>query len=117
MIFSKVEVINVVDGDTLDLEIDLGFGIFTRQRIRLARINAPETRTKDLLEKNLGNEAENALVKWLDDVDAKDLHLETTKKGKFGRWVAELWCTSNVGDEYNLSDWMVINDYAIYKDY
>lgn len=114
MIFTEVEVVNVVDGDTLDLEIDLGFGIFTRQRIRLARINAPEVRGP---EKLLGNEAESALVKWLEEVEAKDLHLETTKKGKFGRWVAELWCVSNIGDEYNLSDWMVINDYAIYKDY
>ena len=59
------EVIKVVDGDTIDIVIDLGFSIFTKQRIRLAGIDTPESITKDIIEKQFGLEAKETLTKWL----------------------------------------------------
>ena len=49
----KAKLVRVVDGDTIDAEIDLGFGVFIKQRIRLYGIDTPESRTKDLEEKNV----------------------------------------------------------------
>ena len=50
----KAKLVRVVDGDTIDCEIDLGFDITVRQRVRFAGINAPESRTRDLEEKKRG---------------------------------------------------------------
>jgi micrococcal nuclease len=76
--------VRVVDGDTVDCDIDLGFGVWLRnQRIRLYGINAPETRTKDLEEKKAGIDAKHRLI-----VLMKDKFLLTTvkdKRGKYGR--------------------------------
>ena len=76
--------VRVVDGDTVDCDIDLGFGVWLRnQRIRLYGIDAPETRTKDLEEKKAGIAAKLRLI-----VLIKDKFLLTTvkdKKGKYGR--------------------------------
>ena len=51
------EVVKVVDGDTIDVGIDLGFDLFKKERVRLAGIDTPESRTKDLAEKEMGLEA------------------------------------------------------------
>lgn len=53
------KVTNVVDGDTIDVEIDLGFDISFSSRVRLAGIDTPESRTKDLAEKSLGLKLKN----------------------------------------------------------
>ena len=55
------KLLNVVDGDTIDVEIDLGFSIFYTSRVRLAGIDTPESRTKDLEEKKLGLEVKEYL--------------------------------------------------------
>lgn len=78
------KLIKVVDGDTIDCDIDLGFGVWLKnQRVRLYGINAPETRTKDLVEKEAGMLAKARLTALLPDrfllTSVKD------KKGKFGR--------------------------------
>jgi micrococcal nuclease len=78
------ELVKVVDGDTIDCDIDLGFGVWLKnQRVQLYGINAPETRTKDLLEKEAGLLAKARLTALLPDrfllTSVKD------KKGKFGR--------------------------------
>jgi len=78
------ELVKVVDGDTIDCDIDLGFGVWLKnQRVRLYGINAPETRTKDLVEKEAGMLAKVRLTALLPDrfllTSVKD------KKGKFGR--------------------------------
>ena len=82
----RATVIRVVDGDTVDLDIDLGFFMTTRQRIRLAHIDAPEKRGQC---KHAGIGAMRFLEKML--ATEKPLYVRTTKTGKFGRWLGELW--------------------------
>ena len=76
--------VRVVDGDTVDCDIDLGFGVWLKnQRIRLYGIDAPETRTKDLEEKKAGQDAKLRLIAMM-----SNKFLLTTvkdKKGKYGR--------------------------------
>ena len=87
----KCKVTNVVDGDTVDVDIDLGFGVWLRdQRIRLYGIDTPESRTSDPFEKLYGKAATEFLKKWL---DGGDVTIKTSKdgRGKFGRILGELW--------------------------
>jgi micrococcal nuclease len=76
----------VVDGDTIDVYIDLGFDIHYFSRVRLAGINAPESRTKNLEEKKLGLAAKEYVEQWFNKV-GPDFIIKTTKeeKGKYGR--------------------------------
>lgn len=76
----------VVDGDTIDVDIDLGFDISFSSRVRLAGIDTPESRTKDLYEKKLGLEAKDWLKKALEH--AKTVVIKTEKMDsseKYGR--------------------------------
>ena len=87
----KCKVVRVVDGDTVDVDIDLGFGVWLRkQRVRLVGIDTPESRTKDLEEKKYGLAAKEFLTKW---VTSGGLTIKTIKdaRGKFGRILGELW--------------------------
>ena len=80
----KAKLSRVVDGDTVDLRIDLGFKIHMDARVRLLGINTPETRTRDLVEKKLGLLAKDRLIELLDD---QDIIVQTRldKSGKYGR--------------------------------
>ncbi len=87
----KCKVTNIVDGDTVDIDIDLGFGVWLNdQRIRLYGIDTPESRTSDDVEKKYGLAAKEFLKKWL---DGGDISIKTHKdaRGKFGRILGELW--------------------------
>ena len=104
----KVE--NVVDGDTIDVLIDLGFDILFQSRVRLAGIDTPESRTKDLAEKALGLESKEYLKKALKD--AKSVVIKTEKMNsteKFGRILG--WIYIN-GDTVSLNDMMINDGYA-----
>lgn len=104
----KVE--NVVDGDTIDVLIDLGFDILFASRVRLAGIDTPESRTKDLVEKALGLEAKEYLKKALKD--AKSVVIKTEKMDsseKYGRILG--WVYIN-GDTVSLNDMMINDGYA-----
>jgi micrococcal nuclease len=104
----KVE--NVVDGDTIDVLIDLGFDILFASRVRLAGIDTPESRTKDLAEKALGLEAKEYLTKALQD--AKSVVIKTEKMDsseKYGRILG--WVYIN-GDTVSLNDMMINDGYA-----
>jgi micrococcal nuclease len=81
----KAKILRVVDGDTVDIDLDLGFGvIYAKQRVRLLGIDTPESRTRDLTEKYYGNLAKDFLKSLL--VKGKVYSLQTTlDKGKFGR--------------------------------
>jgi micrococcal nuclease len=86
----KIKKINrVIDGDTIDLDIDLGFGITLSHRVRLKGINAAETRTTDLEEKQAGI---NARL-WLEKELSKrgEWIIETTKEDKYGRILGTLY--------------------------
>ena len=82
------EVDRVVDGDTIDVTIDLGFDILYKTRVRLYGINTPESRTRDLEEKERGLAAKERLSELINE--NPDLLLRTSKKGKFGRYLGEL---------------------------
>lgn len=87
----RCEVVKVIDGDTVDVDIDLGFGVWLRkERIRMYGIDTPESRTRDLEEKKYGLAAKDFLTKWL---SAGNITLKTQKdaEGKFGRILGELW--------------------------
>jgi len=74
----------VVDGDTLDARVDLGFNVWIECRIRLHGIDAPETRTKNLEEKQAGLKTKQALVAIMEDCDNKFI-LKSHGVGKYGR--------------------------------
>jgi micrococcal nuclease len=104
----KVE--NVVDGDTIDVIIDLGFDILFASRVRLAGIDTPESRTKDIKEKALGLESKEYLKKHLKD--AKSVVIKTEKMDsseKYGRILG--WVYIN-GDTESLNDKMINDGYA-----
>ena len=104
----KVE--NIVDGDTIDVLIDLGFDILFQSRVRLAGIDTPESRTKDLKEKALGLESKEYLKKALKD--AKSVVIKTEKMDsseKYGRILG--WVYVN-GDTVSLNDMMINDGYA-----
>ncbi len=87
----KAKLDRVVDGDTLDAIIDLGFDITVHKRIRLAGINTPESRTRDLEEKKRGLAAKEALLTLLTKTNQHDYFVvESEKVGKFGRVLGRL---------------------------
>ena len=79
----------VVDGDTIDAMIDLGFGVHVKKRIRLAGINAPESRTRDKQEKILGLAAKDRLIAMMEGADNR-FELESQELGKYGRVLGKL---------------------------
>lgn len=86
----KVKQINrVIDGDTIDVTIDLGFHIITVQRVRLKGLNTAETRTLDLEEKEKGIKAKNYLENEL--AKPGDWIIQTTKDDKYGRILGTLY--------------------------
>ena len=84
----KMSPLKVVDGDTIDAEIDLGFDIKVKKRVRFMGINAPESRTKDLEEKAKGLAAKDRVKALLDGCD--NIQLKSHGVGKFGRCLGEI---------------------------
>jgi micrococcal nuclease len=104
------EVKNVVDGDTIDVIIDLGFDILFASRVRLAGIDTPESRTTDKAEKVLGLEAKEYLKKHLKD--AKSVVIRTEKMDsseKYGRILG--WVYVN-GESESVNNKMINDGYA-----
>ena len=92
------EVVKVVDGDTVDVILDLGFDMFKKERIRLNGIDAPESRTLDTEEKALGIDAKEFLERRLGE--CANLWVATEKDGKYGRMLGDIWCsTTNINEE------------------
>ena len=82
----KCKLIKVVDGDTVDAEIDLGFKVYIKERIRLMGIDTPESRTRNKAEKSWGMAAKNRLKELLKETKGEfTLTTKIQKKGKFGR--------------------------------
>jgi len=105
----RCKIVKVVDGDTVDVDIDLGFGVWLKsERVRLYGIDTPESRTRDLEEKKYGKAAKKFLKKMCDD---EWMVLETAEydaKGKFGRILGSLRRTTNYSDQ-------TVNEYMIEK--
>ena len=85
--------LRIVDGDTVDCDIDLGFGIvLTNQRIRLYGIDTPESRTRDLEEKKCGKLAAKYIEDHIEIASTFTLRSRLDSKGKYGRILGELIC-------------------------
>ena len=106
----KCNIIKVVDGDTVDVDIDLGFGIWMKdERVRIMGIDTPESRTRDKEEKVFGKLAGAYLTKHINE--AKRITIKTEyedAKGKFGRVLGQVWC-----DGVNINAKMVDEHYAV----
>ena len=108
------EIHKVVDGDTIDADIDLGFDISLTKRIRLAGIDTPESRTTDLKEKAMGLESKEWLKKKLEG--AKDIIIKTElpdSTEKYGRIIGHLYINS---EATSLNDQMIDEGYALAYD-
>ena len=88
MYIYKIKLDRVVDGDTIDAYIDLGFDVSVKKRIRFMGINTPESRTRDLEEKARGLAAKDRVKQLLEGADV--IQLESHGVGKYGRCLGEL---------------------------
>ena len=93
----KISPLKIVDGDTIDADIDLGFDIKVKKRIRFMGINAPESRTKDLEEKARGLAAKDRVKALLDGCE--NIQLKSHGVGKFGRCLGEIMLDMIDGQE------------------
>ncbi len=109
------EINKVLDGDTIDVTIDLGFDLFKKERVRIAGVDTPEKRTRDLEEKELGIDATNWLKKKLEDTiagDGDELTIRTELvggMGKYGRLLGWLYINE---DLVSLNEQMIEEGYA-----
>lgn len=89
--FYEAEVLKVIDGDTLDLMIDLGFDVHHRVRVRLYGLNTPESRTSDDAEKERGLIAKNYTSDWVKKSDRIFIKTVKDKTEKYGRILAQIY--------------------------
>ncbi len=109
----RCKVVHIVDGDTVDVDIDLGFGVWMhKQRIRLYGIDTPESRTRDLEEKKYGIAAKDFLTGMLNDDNGITLKTYKDAEGKFGRILGELWRTTNYADK-SINQYMIEKHHAV----
>ena len=90
--------LKAIDGDTIDLMVDLGFSIHFKMRVRLYGINTPESRTKDLAEKELGMKAKKFTEDWLTGRDWVFVNTIPDKNDKYGRILAKIYSSDNIDD-------------------
>ena len=111
--FRVIEINRVVDGDTIDVTIDLGFDLYKKERVRIAGVDTPEKRTRDLEEKALGFDATNWLKEKLEGAIDGDAELIIRTEldgggGKYGRLLG--WCY--IGDsDLSLNEMMITEGY------
>ena len=105
----KCKVTRVVDGDTVDIDIDLGFGVWLhKERVRIYGIDTPESRTRDKIEKRFGLLAKEFVKQF---VKGSSIILRTQKydaKGKFGRILGDI-----IVDDKSLSETMIQEHHAV----
>jgi micrococcal nuclease len=115
----NAKVVKVIDGDTIDAEIDLGFSVKIKKRIRLAGIDAPESRTRNLAEKKQGL-ASKARLKELLEGSANEFELESTELGKYGRVIGKLHISQLAGKDtitqVCVNDKLIKEGYAVEYD-
>ena len=111
----RATLLKIVDGDTVDVDIDLGFGVvLSNQRIRLYGIDTPESRTRDLEEKKCGKLAAKYIEEHIQVSSSFTLRTRLDGKGKYGRILGELICFVPEFDrEMSLNDAMVMKKLAV----
>ena len=119
-VYQVTSIEKIIDGDTIDVTLDLGFDVCTRQRVRLLGIDTPESRTRDLEEKKYGLLAKKKLREWClkavasarDDIEIPLRCPEQASRGKFGRILAEVWVSED-GQWTNVNKWLCDNAFAV----
>ena len=108
----RCKITRVVDGDTVDVDIDLGFGVWLhKERVRIYGIDTPESRTRDLEEKKYGLAAKEFVKEFVRDKGGSNIVLRTRKydaKGKFGRILGDI-----IVDNVSMSDTMIKEHHAV----
>ena len=112
--FRVVSIDKVLDGDTIDVTIDLGFDLYKKERVRVAGVDTPEKRTRDLEEKSLGLDATYWLKKKLEDTISGEDELTIRTElvggmGKYGRLLGWLYIGE---DTVSLNEQMITEGYA-----
>ena len=113
--FRVISIDKVLDGDTIDVTIDLGFDLYKKERVRVAGVDTPEKRTRDLEEKELGIDATNWLKEKLDGAIAGDDDLVIRTElvggvGKYGRLLGWLYIGGDASS--SLNEQMIEEGYA-----
>jgi len=110
----KAKLERVVDGDTIDALIDLGFDTWVKKRIRYKGIDTWESRTKDLDEKKLGLAAKERNKELLESVSSKPgyFRLRSHGVGKYGRVLGEIFVKDIEGIEYNVNQTLIDEGHA-----
>ena len=103
----NIELLRVVDGDTIDAKIDLGFDVSVKKRVRFMGVNTPESRTRDLEEKARGLAAKDRVKQLLEGTDT--IQLISHGVGKYGRCLGELFVK---GQEESVNELLKINGHA-----
>ena len=108
----------VVDGDTVDALIDVGFDIWFKKRIRFKGIDTWESRTRDLEEKKLGKLATERTRQLLEDVSSKSgyFRLKSYGVGKYGRVLGELFVMDTDGKQWNVNETLISEGHAYVYD-
>ena len=109
------KIVRVVDGDTVDVDIDLGFGVWMhKERIRLHGIDTPESRTRDSTEKKFGYLAKEMIESFLPVGSIQTLVTVKDKAGKFGRILGKFKIYDGKEDrQTTINEWMIENHYAV----
>ena len=109
----RCKIVKIIDGDTVDVDIDLGFGVWMhKERIRLYGIDTPESRTRDLDEKKYGLIAKGWIEKFMPVGSMQTLITQKDKSGKFGRILGKFRVNDGSYDII-LNDWMITNHHAV----
>jgi micrococcal nuclease len=108
----------VVDGDTIDALIDVGFDIWVKKRIRYSGIDTWESRTRDLEEKAKGLEAKARNKELLMEVSSKSgyFRLKSYGVGKYGRVLGEIFIEDKDGKQYNINETLITEGHAYVYD-
>jgi micrococcal nuclease len=108
----------VVDGDTVDALIDVGFDIWFKKRIRFMGLDTWESRTRDLEEKKLGKLAKERTRQLLEDVSSKSgyFRLKSHGLGKYGRVLGELFIMDKDGKQWNINKTLIAEGHAYIYD-
>ena len=115
----KCKVLRVVDGDTVDVDIDLGFGVWLhRERVRVMGIDTPESRTRDKVEKKFGLAAKSHVKDMLPIGSIQTLKTEVDKsgedaKGKFGRILGDFLLDQEDGTVKRMTEIMIEDGHAV----
>ena len=111
----RCKVLRVVDGDTVDDDIDLGFGVWMhKERIRLHGIDTPESRTRDLEEKKYGLIAKQKIKDFMPVGSMQTLVTTKDKAGKFGRILCKFVIYDKKTDSHmTINDWMIREHHAV----